>query len=162
MNYHPVTKQIIDLLTQHNLWFETFEHPPVRTSKEAAQIRDGYTMEQGAKALILRIKYSKSNKKFVMLVLPGDLQFDKNKVKQLLNCKDIRFATPQEIADITNGILPGGVPPWGNLFNLEVFVDPKLLENEKIIFNAGDRSFSVGMKSQDYLTVVNPQVESIT
>jgi len=96
-----------------------------------------------------------------MLVLPGVSRFDVNRVKQLFEAKDIRFATEQEVDDLTIGVKPGGVPPFGNLFGLEVIVDPRLLENEKIIFNAGDKSFSVGMYSKDYLQLVDPQVVSI-
>lgn len=161
MKYHPVTKEIQNLLTQNNYWFETFEHKPVRTSQEAAKIRDGYTFHQGAKALIVRIKLSKKNKRFVMLVFPADLRFDDQKVKELFGAKDIRFATEEEVFFLTNGVQIGGVPPLGNLFNLEVIVDPELFEQEKIIFNAGDRRFSIGMKSKDYKRLVSPQIVSV-
>lgn len=162
MNFHKSVDEIRKLLTDNDCWFETFEHAPVRTSEEAAKIRKGYTLEQGAKAIIIRVKISGGGKKFVMLVIPGNLRFDNEKVKQLFNAKDIRFATEEEIADLTGGILPGGVPPFGNLFNLEVVVDPKLMENEKIVFNAGDRSFSIAMKSGDYKKIVNPKITDIT
>ncbi len=161
MSYHPTTTQITNLLTLRQVWFETFEHQPVRTSEEAADLRDGYTLRQGAKALIVRVKISNTNKKFVMLVVPGDLRFDTHKVEQLFGAKDVRFATVEEVLEITDGIQPGGVPPFGNLFNLEVIVDPLVLENEKIIFNAGDRSFSVGMKAAEYQQLVKPRVVSI-
>lgn len=156
--YHSVVSQITDLLEKNECWFETFGHEPVRTSEDAAKIRDGYTLHQGAKALIIRVKISKSDRKFVMVVLPGDVRFDAEKVKQLFSAKDVRFATVEEVSQLTNGVQPGGVPPFGNLFGLEVIVDPSLLQNEKIIFNAGDRSFSVGMKSAEYVEVVKPLV----
>jgi Ala-tRNA(Pro) deacylase len=160
--YHPIAAQITNQLKEGNLWFETFEHEPVRTSEEAAKIRSGYTIAQGAKALIVRTKVSGSDKKFVMLVCPGDKRFDNEKVKQIFNAKDVRFATEEEVAEITSGVQPGGVPPFGNLFDLEVVVDPRLLQNEKIVFNAGDRRFSVAMKSSDYVTLVQPKIEIIT
>ncbi len=161
MKYHEVTTQIINLLEANGAWFETFEHEPVRTSEEAAKIRNGYTIHQGAKALIVRVKITNANKKFMMLVFPGDLRFDTTQVKQLFSAKDVRFATEEEVLKLTNGIQPGGVPPFGNLFSLEVIVDPSLLQNEKIVFNAGDRSFSIGMKSADYKMIVSPRVENI-
>lgn len=161
MQYHKVSSEITKLLKKNNIWFETFEHEPVRTSEEAAKIRDGYTLHQGAKAIIVRVKISNSNKKFAMLVMPGDMRFDTDKVKKLFGAKDIRFATVDEVSEITDGIQPGGVPPFGNLFNLEVVVDPSLLKNEKIVFNAGDKRYSVGMKAADYQKIVNPRVESI-
>lgn len=96
-----------------------------------------------------------------MLVLPGDQRFDFDKVKQLFEARDIRFATEDEVARTTGGVQPGGVPPFGNLFDLPVIADPKLFENEKIIFNAGDKKFSIAMKSADYQKVVEPKIESI-
>jgi Ala-tRNA(Pro) deacylase len=159
--YHTLTSKIQQLIVDHNFWYESFEHEPVRTSEEAAAIRDGYTLHQGAKALLVRIKKSSADKFFVMLVIPGDMQFDKQKVLEHFGSKDIRFATPEEVVEITDGVLPGGVPPFGNLFGLEVLCDPQVLANEKIIFNAGDRSFSIGMFARDYQTLVCPQVVAI-
>lgn len=161
MDYHPVTKQITDILRKNNCWFETFEHKEVKTSEEAAKVRTGYALSQGAKAIIVRVKISNSEKKFVMLVMPGDKKFDNDKVKTIFGAKDIRFATVEEVASLTGGVQVGGVPPFGNLFGLEIFADPKLFENEKIVFNAGDRRFSVAMKSEDYKNLVNPQIVSI-
>ncbi len=159
--YHPIASRIVELLKSDNYWYETFEHEPVRTSEEASKVRNGYSAKQGAKALIVRVKISNSDKKFVMLVFPGDLRFDNSKVKSLFSAKDVRFATEDEVKEITAGVQPGGVPPFGNLFQLETIVDPSLLQNEKIVFNAGDKSFSVGMKSTDYIEIVKPKVVEV-
>jgi prolyl-tRNA editing enzyme YbaK/EbsC (Cys-tRNA(Pro) deacylase) len=161
MSYHPITKTTTDLLTQNNCWFETFEHAPVRTSEEAATTRPGYTLHQGAKAMIVRVKKSAMDKFFAMLVLPADCRFDNEKVRRLFGAKDVRFASEMEVAEITSGVLPGGVPPFGNLFELPVIMEPTILQNEKIVFNAGDRSFSVAMKSEDYQKLATPQVAEI-
>lgn len=161
MDYHPVVNKIKGLLEKNKFWFETFEHEPVKTSEEAARIRPGYSLKQGAKAMIIRAKNGQE-RKFVMLVLPGDLRFDNDKVKKTIKAKDIRFATPEEIDNITGGVQIGGVPPFGNLFNIEVVVDNKLFENDKIIFNAGDRRYSIAMKSEDYKKIVGPKIEEIT
>lgn len=160
-DYHSVTQQIVDILVKQNCWYQTFEHQPVRTSEEAAAIRDGFTLEQGAKALLVRIKRSKSDKEFVMLVVPGNKKFDKNKVKQVLQIKDLRFATEEEVSQITGGIKPGGVPPWGNLLDIRIIADRSLFDNETIIFNAGDKRFSVAMKSADYQRLVKPDIQNI-
>lgn len=161
MEYHKTSEIIIDLLKKNNFWFETFEHEPVRTSEEAAKIRHGYSLHQGAKALIIRVKRSEKDKVFVMLVIPGDKRFDNEKVKRLFEAKDIRFATEEEVKQITSGIEPGGVPPLGNLLGLEVVAERSLFDNQKIIFNAGDKRFSVAMKSKDYKQLANPRIETI-
>lgn len=160
MEYHPVTKKITDLLTASGCWFETFEHAPVRTSEEAAALRPEFSLHHGAKALIVKAKFNRE-KRFVMLVLPADLKFDPKKAKAILNAKDVSFATETEVSEVTDGIQIGGVPPFGQLFGLPVFVDPSLFGNEKIIFNAGDRSFSVAMLSADYKKIVQPQIAEI-
>ena len=161
MKYNALTQKIQELLKQNGFWYEAFEHEPVRTSEEAAKIRPNYTIEQGAKAIILRIKVSAEEKYFIMLVVPGDKRFDEKKVKDLLNAKDIRFATEEEVMNITDGVIPGGIPPLGNLFNLRTLVDPLIFENEKIIFNAGDKKFSIGMKSEDYKKLAKPEIVNI-
>lgn len=160
--YHKVVAKILEILKKNNCWFEIFEHEEVRTSEEAVKTRTGYTLHQGAKAIIIRVKKSESDKKFIMLVLPADLRFDNDKVKKFFGAKDIRFAIGEEVSELTDGVQAGGVPPFGNLFGLETVVDPKLFEMEKIVFNAGDRRFSVAMKSKNYKDLVNPAVETIT
>jgi len=160
MEYNEVVSRILTLLKTNNCWHETFQHEAVRTSEEAARTRPGYTLHQGANAMIVRVKNPQP--KFVMLVLPADLRFDNSKVKSFLGAKDLRFASEEEIGEITGGVQPGAVPPFGNLFGLEVVADPALFENDKIVFNAGDRCFSVAMNSEDYKRLVVPQVTSFT
>ncbi|HUS26603.1 MAG TPA: YbaK/EbsC family protein [Nevskiaceae bacterium] len=74
--------------------------------------------------------------------------------------KETRFATEEEVEQITDGVKPGGVPPFGNLFGLQVVTDPCLYESEKIIFNAS-RTCSIAMKSADYKQMVDPLAAEI-
>ena len=157
---HPIAARIIDILSQDGAWHEHFAHEPVRTSEEAARLRPGYGLQQGAKALIVRARYRGGARGFVMLVVPGDARFDSAKAKTALDAKDLRFATPEEVADLTGGVEPGGVPPFGNLFGLPVVSDPELYENTTIIFNAS-RTHSIAMRSADYRRLVNPRVAAI-
>lgn len=161
MQYHPVVDKIKNLLKENGALFETFEHEPVRTSAQAANVRPGYTSEQGAKAIIARVKEPNKGKRFAMFVLSGNKRFDIKKIKSNLGLVDIRFATEQEVIEMTGGVLPGGVPPFGNLFGLDVFADQGLFENEKIVFNAGDKSYSIAMRSEDFRRIVNPVVSDI-
>jgi len=158
MPYHPVVEKITNLLTEHHVPFRTFEHAPVRTSEEAAALRPDFTMHQGAKALIVKAKGSDNVPFFVMLVFPADLKFDSKKVKMAINAKSVSFAAEDEVERLTGGVKIGGVPPFGNLFDLSVYADESLFENDEIVFNAGDRSFSIAMKSADYRNIVIPIV----
>lgn len=157
---HKTVALIESLLVSRGVIYKKFVHEPVRTSEEAAMVRPEYSLSQGAKALIVRVKRS-GEKFFVMVVVPGDKKFDSKKLKEVLGASDIRFATPEEVGEITDGVKPGGVPPFGILWNLPVYSDISLYTNNEIIFNAGDRGVSMAITSADYLTVVNPHVVSI-
>ena len=163
--YHPIVNKIKTLLNQHGVDYKCFEHAAVRTSEEAAAIRPEYSIAQGAKALIVLVKKKNTpkeeQKKFIQIVIPGDCKFNPRKVKVVLDAKDIRFAHEEEVLKITDGVKLGGVPPFGNIFGLPVFVDKTLLVNDEIIFNAGDRSFSIAMSSKDYVAIVKPIIVCI-
>jgi prolyl-tRNA editing enzyme YbaK/EbsC (Cys-tRNA(Pro) deacylase) len=163
--YHPTVAKIKGFLELHNVEYKAFEHEAVRTSQEAAALRPEYSIAQGAKALIVRIKKKnvskEEEKQFVQIVVPGDAKFDPRKARHALHAKDIRFATPEEVSEITDGVVPGGVPPFGNLFGLEVYVEKTLLVNGEIIFNAGDRSYSMSITSEGYIKAVQPNIVDI-
>lgn len=161
MAYHQTVQKILDLLKANYCWFETFEHQPVRTSEQAALTRPGYTLSQGAKAMIVKIYPNRNEGKFVMLAFPADKKFDSKKVLAGLDAKNLRFATEEEVLKLTDGVQIGGVPPFGNLFNLDVYCDPSLFSNEKIVFNAGDRGFSIAMKSEDYKNLIQPEITNL-
>ena len=155
---HHVARQILGRLERESCWHETFTHAPVRTSEEAAATRPGYGLHQGAKAILLRVKRSKREKFFVMLALPADRKFDAKSVKAWFKARDIRFATEAEVRDLTGGVLPGGLPPFGDVFDLPVYATPELFALEKIVFNAGDRRFSLAMRAADYRRLAKPIV----
>eukprot|EP00730_Choanoeca_flexa_P015291 TRINITY_DN698_c0_g1_i1.p1 TRINITY_DN698_c0_g1~~TRINITY_DN698_c0_g1_i1.p1 ORF type:complete len:176 (+),score=44.37 TRINITY_DN698_c0_g1_i1:162-689(+) len=153
---HPMTTKIRSLLEENKYWFEEFHHEAVLTSEEAALTRPGYSLSQGAKALIIRCKPKGEGKQFVLCVVPANLSLDNKKAKEILNTKDIRFANSEEVADITDNILPGAIPPFGNLFGLKIVFDNGFDAMEKICFNAGDRRYSIGMRTADFLQLARP------
>lgn len=163
--------KIIELLTTNNIPYKEFRHEPVKTSAEAALVRGDICLSQGAKALIVSFKKSgeptplqnslNSPKSFAMIVVPGDARFDSKKVRKILNVSKLSFATEEEVFEITDGVIPGGVPPFGNIFGIKTIVEKSLLNHDQIAFNAGDRSISLVMNSKDWLALVNPIVEEI-
>jgi prolyl-tRNA editing enzyme YbaK/EbsC (Cys-tRNA(Pro) deacylase) len=157
---HAIADRITALITQAGAWCDSFEHEPVRTSEEAAALRPGYTLRQGAKAIIVRTKLVGGGRSYVMLVIPADRRFDGAKVKRLLHAKEVRFATEAEVSELTDGVQPGGVPPFGNLFELDVVSDPTLYDNADIVFNAG-RTTTIAMHSADYRRLAQPTVADI-
>jgi len=146
-----VYSQIIDLLNENKIVYKKFEHAPVFTSQEAANIR-GTSLHQGAKALVMI-----GDKKPLMIVLPADLKADIKALKVKFKIRDLRMATAEEVIKIT-GTQVGAVPPFGNLFNIPLYVDVKLRDNEVIDFNAGLHTKSIEMKELDFEKVTKPIV----
>jgi len=146
--------QIQELLDSQQVTYEIKHHPAVRTSEEAALAR-GESLQIGAKALLV-----KDDIHFVLLVLPAHLKLDTKKAKKVLNSRNLRFATSEELMQIVN-VEKGAVPPFGPLFNVEMIVDHKLFENEFMTFNAGSLETSIKMRTQDYKRIINPRVEDI-
>jgi Ala-tRNA(Pro) deacylase len=144
-----------DFLDENCVSYEYKEHEEVRTSEEAARAR-GEDIKIGAKAMIL-----KCDEKFVMLVLSAAKKIDSKKVKRLLGADSLRFATPDEVTQLT-GCLPGGVPPFGSIFDLELVVDKSVTENEFMAFNAGERTKSLKLKTEDYLRLLKPRIEEFS
>ncbi len=146
-----VTKKVIELLRSKNIAFEILEHPPVTTSSEAAGARGSY-LSQGAKALIVR-----ANEQFYHLIISAAVPLDNNKLRKVLGTRRVRFATSEELFELT-GCLPGAVPPFGNLFGLPVFMDDALLSEEIVYFNCGSHTVSLRMSRADLQSVTGAQI----
>jgi Ala-tRNA(Pro) deacylase len=142
-------------LDENNISYEYKEHEEVRTSEEAAKAR-GEDIRIGAKALVL-----KADDNFVMCVLSAAKKIDSKRVKDLLGVKSLRFATPEEVMQLT-GCLPGGVPPFANIFSLDLLVDKTIVANELMAFNAGERTKSLKLKTKDYLSLLKPRIEDFS
>ena len=95
----------------------------------------------------------------MMFVIPGNRKLDSKRVRQALGIRALRFATPDELRELT-GLPPGAVPPFGSLFGLPTHCDARLAENKRINFNAGDHSISVSLRFTDYFQVENPSLAS--
>lgn len=154
---HPIVSSIRSLLDAHSVPYEYMEHDAGITSKDMARIRGRFSLSEGAKALILAV----DDDRFIQVVVPGDKKFENSKLRKVVRSKHIRFASSDDLSRITNGILPGAIPPFGVLFNLSVYADKGLFANEYIVFNCGERTASIAMRSDDYRCVVQPTVVDI-
>ena len=147
-----VYQRITAWLTEQQIEFKALHHEPTRTSEAAAAAR-GEDVRIGGKAILMKI-----NKTFRLLVLSAALKVDSRKVKDYFGTRRTRFATPDELSELT-GVIPGAVPPFGSPINdLELYVDESILANDRIAFNAGSLTDSIIMSTKDYLELVKPKV----
>lgn len=147
--------KIKKFLDEHKVNYEVIEHEPVYTSEQAAKAR-GMDIKMGAKSMIIR-----SEGKFYDFVLSAAKKIDWNKVKVLLGSKDVSLADPEEVKQVIHCEI-GSVPPFGSLYEIILYCDPSLLENEEIEFNAGLLDVSIRMSSKDWQRIVNPIVVNFT
>lgn len=150
-----VFEQLKAKLDAAGIAYTVREHEPVFTSEAAARVR-GVPLASGAKALVVKI-----DETFRHFVLPADRKFDSKKARKALAARKSRFATREEVADLT-GLEPGAIPPFGSLFGLETICDPALGDNETINFNAGDHAISVSMSYADFVRVESPTSLEVT
>jgi Ala-tRNA(Pro) deacylase len=146
-----VTARLTAWLAVAGVPFRVLEHAPVRTSAEAAAVR-GTPLEAGAKALVVR-----ADDRPVHIVLPADRRIDNARLRALLGTRRLRFVTPDELLTLT-GCAPGAVPPFGNLFGLEVLVDEELTRGNEIAFNAGSRDVSITMRCADFIRLAGARI----
>jgi Ala-tRNA(Pro) deacylase len=149
MTAASVYDRLIALLAQHGATFDVLSHAPVFTSAQAAEVR-GTSLASGAKALVC-----KADQASCLFVLPADRKLDSRLVRQQQRLRSLRFASPEEVLQIT-GLTPGAIPPFGSLFGLPTFCDVGLTAHATINFNAGDHCRSVCLRTADYLRIERP------
>ncbi|MCS6851156.1 MAG: hypothetical protein NZ700_08320 [Gemmataceae bacterium] len=150
-----VVDRLLAKLEASHVPFTIMQHAPVFTSEQAAAVR-GTPLASGAKALVAKV-----GERFALFVIPADRKLDGRKVRTALGVKGLRFASREEVEQLT-GLQPGAIPPFGSLFQLPTYCDPALGDNRSINFNAGDHAISVQMTYGDYLSVEHPTLLSVT
>lgn len=132
--------------------FREVHHPPTRTSEESAAAR-GEPLRIGGKALLLKTE----DGQYRLFVLPADAKLDSAAIRQHLGLKKTRFASAEELLQLT-GLVPGSVPPFGGpILPFDLYVDQGISENDRIAFNAGSLTDSIILSTEDFLRAANPQ-----
>lgn len=146
-----VFASICSFLEQREVIYRIVHHEPTFTSEESAKAR-GEDVRVGGKAIVMKV-----DDNFKLFVLSASLKVDSKAIKQRFNAKSIRFATKEELLELT-GLVPGSVPPFGApILPLELYIDDSILQNERIAFNAGSLTDSVIMSVQDYRKIVTAE-----
>lgn len=151
--------QLITLLDQHGAHYRLLDHEPEGRTELVSAMR-GNRLEQAAKCIVLMIKLGKKTTRYVLAVVPGDAKVDLQAVKALLGGTYIAFASP-EIAERLAGSVAGTVLPFTFKPELELIVDPSLLENDELYFNAARLDRSMVLQTTDYIAIAKPRQEQI-
>jgi Ala-tRNA(Pro) deacylase len=72
--------------------------------------------------------------------------------------ENVRLAYEQEFMDKFPDCEVGAMPPFGNIYGLEVYVSKSLTENDEIAFNACSHSEILKMSYKDFEKLVKPKI----
>ena len=147
-----ILKKLKDYLEKNQVRYEVGYHERVYTSQEIAA-----AMHVPGKELT-KVIMVKADGKMVMLVLPASYRVDTKKLKKVFKCKRLGIAKEKDFEELFPDCEIGAMPPFGNLYNLEVWVDQILTEDEFIVFQAGSHVETLRIKYSDYARLVNPRV----
>jgi len=151
--------KLITLLDEHGASYRLIDHAPEGRTEIVSPMR-GNELSQAAKCIVMMVKIGKKVTKYVLGVVPGDAKIDLNAVKSIFRGTYISFATP-EIAEKLAGSVSGTVLPFSFNPELELIVDPSLLKNDELYFNAARLDRSMALKTKDYVSSAKPRLEDI-
>ena len=143
--------EILRLCRKHNFSIQHQVHEETPTSQDSARVRNT-KMEEGIKALILR---GKSSKKNVQFNIPAHLKLDVKAASEIVGEK-CEFEDPAIILE-RFGLKVGGVPPFGNLLNIDNYFDEAIKNEARTAFNCGLSTESIIMSSKDLFAIVDPK-----
>ena len=94
-----------------------------------------------------------------MAVIPASFHVDLERIRKVTGAQTIEVATEVEFKDAFPDCETGAMPPFGLLYDMPVYADKSLAENEEITFSAGTHRELVRMNCDDLLRLVNPTVD---
>jgi Ala-tRNA(Pro) deacylase len=152
----PILKKLKEMLDQAKVSYEVYTHPLAYTAQEVAE-KQHVSGKEMAKVVMIEVDDA-----LVMGVIPASSKVHLNATRTSLGASAVRLATEDEFTRRFPECEIGAMPPFGNLFGLNVVVDPALEKDEYIYFNAGNHVQTVRMRYKDFAELVKPQVALIT
>jgi Ala-tRNA(Pro) deacylase len=150
------TQKLKDFLDSNNVKYVTLSHSKAYTAHEIAA-----SAHIPAKELA-KIVMVKVDGKMVMTVLPSSHKVDLVQLKDSLKAKTVELATEDEFKDLFPGCSLGAMPPFGNLYGMDVLVAKRLTEDKEIAFNAGTHTELIKLDYNDFEKLVKPKLLKFT
>lgn len=147
----PLSK-LKNFLDENKVKYTTISHSKAFTAQQVAQSAhiSGRDM---AKTVMIII-----NGRMAMAVLPASAHVDFALIKEAIGLKTITLASEDEFKNFFPACEVGTMPPFGNLYDMEVYVDKSLATAHEIAFNAGSHTELVQMAYEDFQNLVQPNV----
>jgi len=149
-------KKLKEFLDSHNIKYVTIQHSMAYTAQEIAATAH-IPGKELAKTVMIKI-----DGKMAMAVLPASYKVDFNLIKKAAGAKKVELAGEYEFKDMFPDCIVGAMPPFGNLYGMEVYVSKSLSEDEEITFNAGTHTELIKMAYKDFEKLVKPRVVELS
>jgi Ala-tRNA(Pro) deacylase len=147
-----VSKRLKEFLDSSGIVYHVMTHKVAYTAQDVAA-KQGVTGWQVAKSVVL-----KCDDDFMLVVLQAPAMVDFERLREALGCKEARLASESEMERLFPGVELGAESPFGNLYELPVYIDRGLSEMSEIVFNAGTHTETIRMKYEDYERLVSPEI----
>ena len=141
-------------LRENGVPFEVQHHPRVITAQEVA------ATEHVPGEMLVKVVMVLADDKMIMLALPAPYQVDLEKVREVLGAKEVRLADEEEFEGTFPDCEVGAMPPFGNLYDLPVYAEEALVEDETIVFRAGTHTDTMSVSYADFERLVEPTIAS--
>jgi Ala-tRNA(Pro) deacylase len=147
-----VLTRLKDYLDENKIKYVKITHSRAYTAQEiAASVH--IPGKELAKTVIVRV-----NDGFAMAVLPASRQINFDRLKNVAGNNEIRLAQEHEFKGLFPDCEVGAMPPFGNLYNLPVYVASALAEDTEIAFNAGTHTDVIKISYSDFEKLVKPTI----
>lgn len=145
-------KRLKEFLDQNKIKYITLTHSPAYTAQEIAAMAH-IPGKELAKTVMIKL-----DNEMGMAVLPANHKVDFDMMKEITGAEFVLLATENEFKSMFPGCEPGAMPPFGNLYNMHVYVAEALTKDEEIAFNAGSHTELIKMSYKDYERLVKPKI----
>lgn len=149
-------RKLRDYLDTHGVRYYVVSHSRAFTAQEIAAAAHVPGKEL-AKTVMVKIRG-----KMAMAVLPASHQLDFELLRELTGTSEVELADENEFADLFPDCELGAMPPFGNLYGMDVYVSEELGEYDEIAFNAGFLTELVRLPFEDYRRLVQPLVAKLS
>jgi Ala-tRNA(Pro) deacylase len=139
-----------DFLDHEKVKYVTIAHSPAFTAQEIAATTH-IPGKELAKTVVVKI-----DGKMSMVVTPASEHVRLDKLKETLGVAEVELASESEFKGSFPDCETGAMPPFGNLYDMQVFVSQALREDEQIAFNAGSHSELVRLPYTEFERLVEP------
>jgi Ala-tRNA(Pro) deacylase len=145
-------KKLKEYLDRHQVKYVTISHPTVYTTQEIAASAH-IPGKELAKTVMVKI-----DGKTAMAVLPASYRVDFDLLKKAAGASSVKLAGEEEFKNMFPDCEIGAMPPFGNLYGMDVFVAASLAEDAEIAFNAGSHSELIRLSYKDFEKLVKPKL----